>query len=151
MNDSSPLYNSRIIKTFLEYLRKFYPNLDVDFVLEYAKMTRYEVEDPAHWFSQSQADRFYEALVEKTGNLNIARDAGRYTTSYKGMGPIKQYTLGLMSLTSVYHMMGKVYPIMSRGATIRVKKIASNKVEIISTLLGPIFFTRIVAPRLMMG
>ena len=133
MNDSSPLYNSRIIKTFLEYLRKFYPNLDVDFVLEYAKMTRYEVEDPAHWFSQSQADRFYEALVEKTGNPNIARDAGRYTTSYKGMGPIKQYTLGLMSLTSVYLLMGKVYPIMSRGATIRVKKIASNKVEIIST------------------
>jgi hypothetical protein len=133
VNDSPPLYNSRIIKTFLEYLRKFYPNLDMDSVLEYAKMTSYEVEDPAHWFSQSQADRFHEALVKKTGNSNIARDAGRYTTSYQGMGPIKQYTLGLMSLTSVYLLMGKVYPIMSRAATIRVKKIESNKVEIVST------------------
>ena len=133
MNDSPPLYNSRIIKTFLEYLRKFYPNLDVDSVLGHAKITRYEVEDPAHWFTQDQTDRFHESLVEKTGNPNIARDAGRYTTSYKGMGPIKQYTLGLMSLTSVYLLMGKVYPIMSRGAKIRVKKIGPNKVEIVST------------------
>ncbi|MEA1948023.1 MAG: response regulator [Thermodesulfobacteriota bacterium] len=96
-------------------------------------MTKYEVEDPAHWFSQSQTDRFHEVLVKKTGNPNIAREAGRYTTSYKGMGPIKQYTLGLMSLTSVYLLMGKVYPIMSRGATINVKKIGHNKVEIVST------------------
>ncbi|MGD9383547.1 MAG: ATP-binding protein [Desulfobacterales bacterium] len=133
MNDSPPLYNSRIIKTFIEYLRKYYPDLDIDFVLGYAGITGYEVEDPAHWFTQSQTDRFHEALVEKTGNPNIARDAGRYTTSYEGMGPIKQYTLGLMSLTSVYLLMGKVYPIMSRGATIRVKKIGPNIVEIIST------------------
>ncbi len=133
MNNSPPLYNSRIIKTFIEYLRKFYPNLDIDSVLGDAEITRYEVEDPAHWFTQDQTDRFHESLVEKTGNPNIAREAGRYTTSYKGMGPIKQYTLGLMSLTSVYLLMGKVYPIMSRGAAIRVKKIGANKVEIVST------------------
>ncbi len=133
MTDSSPLYNSRIIKTFLEYLRKSYPDLDIDSVLEYSEITKYEVEDPAHWFSQSQTDRFHEALFEKAGNPNIAREAGRYTTSYKGMGPIKQYTLGLMSLTSVYLLMGKVYPNMSRGATIDVKKMGPNKVEIVST------------------
>jgi len=133
VTDSSPLYNSRIIKTFLEYLRKSYPDLDIDSIIEYAEMTKYEVEDPAHWFSQSQTDRFNEALVEKTGNPNIAMEAGRYTTSYEGMGPIKQYTLGLMSLTSVYLFMDKVYPIMSRAATITTKKLGHNKVEIVST------------------
>jgi len=133
VTDSSPLYNSRIIKTFLEYLRKSYPDLDIDSIIEYAEVTKYEVEDPAHWFSQSQTDRFHEALVEKTGNPNIAIEAGRYTTSYEGMGPIKQYTLGLMSLTSVYLFMDKVYPIMSRAATITTKKLGHNKVEIVST------------------
>ncbi|MBW2575548.1 MAG: response regulator [Deltaproteobacteria bacterium] len=49
------------------------------------------------------------------------------------MGPIKQYTLGLMSLTSVYLFMDKVYPIMSRAATITTKKLGHNKVEIVST------------------
>jgi class 3 adenylate cyclase len=48
------------------------------------------------------------------------------------MGPAKQFTLGLMSLTSAYLLMQKLYPIMSRGATLEVKKLGSNKVEIIS-------------------
>jgi len=133
VTDSSPLYNSRITKTYLEYIKKRYPDLDVDAVLEYAGMNRYEVEDPAHWFTQDQTDRFQKALIEKTGNPNIAREAGRYTTSYEGMGPVKQYTLGLMSLTSVYLLMGKVYPMLSRGATVKAKKLGPNKVEIIAT------------------
>ncbi len=107
MSDTSPLYNSRITKTYLEYIKSSYPDLDIDSVLEYADMTRYEVEDPAHWFSQDQADRFQEILVEKTGNPNIAREAGRYTTSHKGMGPVKQYTLGFINPTSVYPVNGK--------------------------------------------
>ena len=133
MSDTSPIYNSRIIKTYLEFIRKRYPDLNIDYIIEYAGMTRYEVEDPAHWFSQNQTDRFQEILVEKTGNPNISRDAGRYTTSYEGMGPVKQYTLGLMSLTSVYLLSSKVYPIMSRGATVRAKKLGSDRVEIVCT------------------
>jgi PAS domain S-box-containing protein len=96
-------------------------------------MTQYEVEDQAHWFSQDQTDRFQEILVKKTGNPNIAREAGRFTTSHEGMGPTRPYTLGLLSLTAVYLLMGKVYPIMSRGATIQAKRLGPDKVEIIST------------------
>ncbi len=133
VTDTTPIYNSRIIKTYLEFIRKRYPDLNIDSILEYAGMTRYEVEDPAHWFSQYQTDRFQEILVKKTGNPNISRDAGRYTTSYEGMGPVKQYTLGLMSLASVYLLMRKVYPMMSRGATVKTKKLGSDRVEIVST------------------
>ena len=133
VSDTSPLYNSRIIKTYLAYIKKSYPDVDIDYLLKYAGMTRFEVEDLAHWFTQDQMDRFQQILVKKTGNPNIARDAGRYTTSYEGMGPVKQYTLGLMSLASVYLLMKKVYPIMSRGATVKTKKIGPDRVEIIST------------------
>ncbi|MCK4985097.1 MAG: response regulator, partial [Desulfobacterales bacterium] len=93
----------------------------------------YEVEDPAHWFSQHQADRFQEALVKQTDNPNIAREAGRYTTSHEGMGPAKQHILGFIKPTSVYLLMEKLYPILSRGATIKAKKLGPNKVEIVST------------------
>jgi len=133
VTDSSPLYNSRIIKTFLEYLRKSYPDLDIDSVLEYSEITNYEIEDPAHWFSQSQTDRFHEALFEKTGNPNIAIEAGRYTTSHEGMGPAKQHLLGFIKPTSVYLLMEKLYPILSRGATIKAKKLGPNRIEIVST------------------
>jgi len=130
VTDRLPLYNSKITKTYLEYIKKSYPDLDLDTVLEYAEMTKYEVEDPAHWFSQHQADRFQEALVKQTGNSNIAREAGRYTTSHEGMGPAKQHILGFIKPTSVYLLMEKLYPILSRGATIKAKKLGPNKVKL---------------------
>ena len=132
VSDTTPLYNSRITKTYLEYVKNSYPDLDIDSILEYAGMTQYEVEDPAHWFTQEQADRFQEILVKKTGNPNIARDSGRFTTSHEGMGPVKQYTLGLMSLTTIYLMAGKLYSIFSRGAIVKAKKVGASKVEIVS-------------------
>ncbi|MFC1885718.1 hypothetical protein ACFLZM_01485, partial [Thermodesulfobacteriota bacterium] len=52
------IYNSRIIKIYLGYLNKFYPHIESDAMLKYAGIARYEVEDPAHWFSQIQVDRF---------------------------------------------------------------------------------------------
>jgi PAS domain S-box-containing protein len=131
--DISPLYSSRITKTYLEYIKNNYPNLDIDPILKYAGMTRYEVEDQAHWFTQQQADRFQKILVEKTGNAKIAREAGRYSTLQKGMGHGKQHLLGFMKPTSVYLLMARLYPLMSRAATIKVKKLGENKVEIIAT------------------
>ena len=133
MSDTTPIYSSRITKTYLEYIKKAYPDLDIDGLLDYSGMTRHEVEDPAHWFSQNQTDRFQKILVEKTGNPNIAREAGRYTASFEGMGPARQHILGFIKPTSVYLLMEKLYPILSRGATIKVKKLSHNKVEIIST------------------
>ena len=132
MDDKTPVFNSRIAKTYLEYLGKYYPDIDVDSILKYSEMNRYEVEDTGYWFSQHQADRFYETLVKKTGNPNISKDAGRFVASTEGLGPIKQYTLGFMSPTSVYLLMEKIYPIMSRGATIKAKKLGPNRVEIVS-------------------
>jgi len=116
MDDNSAIYNSRIIKIYLEFLKESYPDIDINSLLEYAEIAKYEVEDSAHWFNQRHVDRFHEILVEKTGNPNIAREAGRYSTSTEALGPIKQYTLGFMNLSSMYLLMGKLYPTMSRGA-----------------------------------
>jgi len=127
-----PLYNSRVIKIFVEYLQKHYPDLNIDSILKYAEMTKYEVEDQGHWFNQRQVDRFHQILVEKTWNSNIAREAGRYAVSSRALGAVKQYLLGLMSLRSLYVLMEKLYPIMSRGATVKAKKLGSNKVGIVS-------------------
>jgi len=128
-----PLYNSRIIRVYIEYIKKHYPHLEIGSILSDAGITNYEVEDQGHWFTQHQVDRFHDILVEKTGDPDISRKVGRYAASSGGMGPAKQFTLGLMSLTSVYLLMQKLYSIMSRGATLKVKKLGSNKVEIIST------------------
>jgi hypothetical protein len=61
----TPLYNSRIIDTYIKLLKRKYSFVDVDEVLEYAGMKAYEVADQGHWFSQTQIDRFHAILTQK--------------------------------------------------------------------------------------
>ena len=51
MDNEASLYNSKIIKVYLEYLNKHHPDTDIDSVLDYAGIAKYEVEDSSHWFS----------------------------------------------------------------------------------------------------
>ncbi len=130
MSESALLYNSRLNKIYLQYLRKYYPDIDVSSILEEVGIANYEIEDPAHWFTQDQQDRLQDILVARTGNPDIAREAGRFSTSSEGLGAAKQYALGLMSPSTIYLLIEKMYALMSRGADVRAKKIGSNQVEI---------------------
>ena len=71
MSTSEPLYNSRVSKIYINYLKKNYPDIPVDSVLKEAGIASYEIEDPAHWFTQEQQDRLHDTLVNRTGNPNI--------------------------------------------------------------------------------
>jgi len=133
MNDTKPLYNSRIIKVYLDYLEKHHPAVERESLLQGAGMTLYEVEDQAHWFSQDQVDRFQEAMISQTGNEHIARDAGRFAASTEGIGMMKQYALGFMKLSTVYLMMGRLTSIMNRAVQVEIKKLGPRKVEITAT------------------
>ena len=75
MDEKSNIYNSRVIRVYLEFVGKKYPHIDRDSLLDYAKMTKYEVNDAGNWFNQNQMDQFQEILIRKTGNLDIAREA----------------------------------------------------------------------------
>ena len=97
MKDTSAPYSSRNIKNYLEYLGAYYPDIDINFLLEYAKITRYEVDDPAHWFTPQQIDLFHEILAKTTGNKNISREAGRYAATSRASSILKKYTLGFMT------------------------------------------------------
>jgi hypothetical protein len=74
----TPLYNSRLIKNYVEYVKEFHPDVDIHSILSYAWVKTYELEDQGHWFSQWQVDRFQELLRKKTGDPNISRKVGRY-------------------------------------------------------------------------
>jgi PAS domain S-box-containing protein len=133
MVDTSPLYNSFLTKTYVEYTRHHHPQVDLQSVLREAGMNLYQVEDPAHWFTQEAVDRFHESLVRHTGDPDIPRKVGRYTAYARAGGALRQYMLGLMTPASIYHLMEKNYPLLSRGANIRVQKIGPRRVEITAT------------------
>jgi PAS domain S-box-containing protein len=132
IDERRPLYSSRIMMTYLEFIKKYYPDVEIDSLLTYAGMTRYEVEDPGHWFNQNQTDRFNEFLVAKTGVPDIAREAGRFTVSSENMGAARQYVLGLITIPTIYAMMGKIANTMTRGSIFKAKKISASKAEILS-------------------
>jgi PAS domain S-box-containing protein/putative nucleotidyltransferase with HDIG domain len=128
--EETPLYSSRLIKNYLEYLKNFHPGVDINPIIKGADMSTHQLEDGGHWFTQSQLDRFHDLLAAKTGNANISREAGRYAPFSKASGAVSQYALGFITPLAAYAVAGKLYPHLSRAAIVKSKSIASNKIEI---------------------
>ncbi len=127
------LYNSRVIKNYVEYVKKFLPSVDMDAVLAHAGITTYELEDQGHWCSQRQVDRFHERLVEASGDPGISRKVGRYAASSKASGALKHYALGFMSPAAAYWTVEKIAPHLTRASTVKTRKLKSNKFEVTVT------------------
>ena len=98
VGEKTPIYNSRIIKVYSEYVSKYYPDIDFDSILDSAGVSRYELEDPAHWFTQEQVDRMQKSLAGQTGNPHISREAGRYAASSEALGAAKGHLESLQEL-----------------------------------------------------
>lgn len=130
MPELPQIYSSRILKSYAEYLHERYPKVDIDAILRFAGISKYELDDPGHWFNQQQVDRFQEKSVELTGNSAISRDVGQYAVLSNSSGPVKQHVLGLLKVSSTYLLMAKLYAMWSRGATVSSRKLSSNQFEI---------------------
>lgn len=137
--NNTPLYSSIVISALVEYINEHYPDIDINSAMDYARITRYEIGDDGHWFNQDQVDRFYEILIQKTGNTNIAREAGRYIVFSKMSGILRQYAMGFTNPKNAYLLFEKVVPLLTKCSTFSIRKSNSHKVEIISTpVLGVI-------------
>ena len=129
------IYNSRILKLYIQCIHERYRQVDTDEVLRSAGVSRYEMEDQGHWFNQEEIDAFFNAVVKETGNRHIAREAGRYVVENGTIGPVKQVALGLLQAATIYLLLPKLYTNFSRSARVKTRKLASNKVEICVTPL----------------
>lgn len=114
-----PLYNSRLIKNYVVYIKEYYPEVKIDSILNYAYITKYELDDQGHWFSQWQVDRFHEGLSRETKNPNLSREVGRYMASSDVSGPLKQYIRGFMTPAAAYWVLEKIVPHLSRAFTLK--------------------------------
>lgn len=135
MQGNHSLYNIRIIKTYVEYLEKYYPDISIDEILEHAGLTRYQLEDAGLWYTQETADRFHDIINKKTRNLKIARDAGRYVVSSRAYKIMREYIHGFIGPEKAYSLLPRIHSKVSRGASIAVKKTDHCQLEVISTPL----------------
>jgi PAS domain S-box-containing protein len=133
MAHTAPIYNSRLMKLYTAYLGAHYPGIDVDRLLKDARFAKIEVDDPGHWFNQEQVDLFHQKIVEATGDAHISREVGRYAAFSNAVGVIKQHVLGLLNISSIYLLIARFYPLISRGALVNARKMSPTKAEIIVT------------------
>jgi len=128
-----PLYNSRIVDTYLRLIKKDYPHIKVFDVLRYAGMESYQVNDESHWFTQKQINLFNVKLQQVTGNQDIALDAGRYAASPEALGVMRKYLIGLVSPYKVYENVTATISSFTKSSRYTSRKINSNAVEVIAT------------------
>ena len=133
VDPSERLYNSRILATYIKFLRKEYPNVDVADVLEYSGVETYQVEDEAYWCTQEQVDRFNERVENLTRKNDIAREAGRFGLSPDSIGVVKSYILGHISIGKAYEMVAQISPKMVKSCEYASERLAPNKVRIRTT------------------
>jgi PAS domain S-box-containing protein/putative nucleotidyltransferase with HDIG domain len=133
ITDNTPLYNSRIIKNYVEYLRVYSPDIAVSLLLEYADIEPYQLDDEGHWLTQKQVDRFHEMLASKTDNPDIAREVGRYSVTSRASGAVRQYILGFLS-PATYAVLEKLNANFTRAATVKNRSIGTDKIEAKITL-----------------
>lgn len=131
--DNRPLYNSRIISTYIKLIKIKYSYINIGELLSYAKMELHQIEDEGHWFTQEQINLFYEKVEKLTGNKNIAKEAGRYSASPEAIGMMRQYILGFVGIGNAYELVGKYVHNFTKSSIYKSKKINPIKVEITVT------------------
>ena len=132
-DENKPLYGSRGIDLYLKLIKQKYSHVNVDELLKYAEMELYQIDDKGHFFSQRQINRFYEKLVELTGNKKIAREAGRFASSPEAENTIRRSLLSLITPVKYYELLGKYASLITRSSKYQANIINPNKVEIVVT------------------
>jgi len=130
--DTEPLYNIRLIKGYVEYLERNYPEVDLQAVLDYSGISPYEYNDMGFWFSQQQADRFYACVLQKTANANIAREAGRMGATAASYTAFRQYAFGFVTPAIAYGVIAKLAMTLTRGGTFETKRLDSRHIEVVA-------------------
>ncbi len=132
-SDKISLYNSRIINTYISFIKSKHSHINISELLSHAQMISYQIEDEGHWFTQEQINLFFEKLVQLTGNKNIAREAGRYAASPEALGVMRQYALGFVGPAKAYAMVGKYASVFVKSSIYESQMLGPNRVEITVT------------------
>lgn len=124
------IYNSRLIDTYLKLIMVKHPHVNVDTMVRSIGIESYEVADEGLWFTQDQVNRFYAAVVQATGNENIARDAGRFSASADTLGTVRQYILAMLGPSKAFALGSKLASTLTKSADYETRALNSNSVEV---------------------
>lgn len=132
-----PFYNSALVDNYIQLLKAEYSHINIDDLLSGATIEPWEL-DPGNWFTQSQVNRFYQLLLEKTGNKNIAREAGRFSVANRAGNIMRQSALSLLSPSNLYDILGQISKKYTKAIRVHSKKLSSSSHEIVTEWLDDV-------------
>lgn len=130
ITDDTPLYNSRIIDTYIKLIKSKYPFVNVVELLELAGIEPYQVADQGHWFTQAQVNSFNIQASRLTGCANLAREAGRYSASPDAGGLMRHYVMGMIGPAKVYELIKQSSAKFTRSCVFDSRRLSPNSIEI---------------------
>ncbi|MDI9570251.1 MAG: PAS domain S-box protein [Pseudomonadota bacterium] len=126
----TPLYNSRIVKSYFEYIRKHHPDVDAASIFRQAGVESYQLEDEGYWLTQAQVNRLHEIFAETLNEPAIARKVGQYMPFSKASSTVTQFMLGFLTPAAAYMVIPRVYRLMSRALKIEARQVGDQHVEL---------------------
>jgi len=125
------LYNSFLIDPYVRLINKRYPHVDINEVLACAGIMPWEAADESHWLTQEQINLFTKQAIERTGNPQLAMEAGKYVFNLESTGFMRSYILSFTNPHTIFAKIGEVTKQLVRSSTYTARKLSDSSVEII--------------------
>ncbi len=133
MPEDAALYNSRLIKNYLEYLQHAHAGLNADALLAYSRIRRAEVEDPGHWLTQEQVNRFHAFIEREVEDPQFSRRAAHFALLSKTSGMLRRQALGMLSPMALFRAIKTFGPKWTRATDFDVRPTGASRVELTVT------------------
>ncbi len=133
MSEDAALYNSRLIKNYLEYLQHAHAGLNTDALLAHSRIRRSEIEDQGHWLTQEQVNRFHAFVESQIEDPLFPRHAAHYALLSKTFGLLRHQALGMLSPILLFRAVKKFGPKWTRATDFEVQPLGANRAELTVT------------------
>ncbi len=131
INDKTPLYSSGAIKNYIHYIESRKLDVDVDDLLSCSGISRFDLNDEGHFFTQKQFSTFYKCLIERQPDKEIAYKVGQHVPYMKSSETITQYGLQFVTPQAIYKAFGNIFLKWSRAHSCKTAIIGKNRAEVV--------------------
>lgn len=128
--DQTPLYNSGILRNYIQYLQAHHPDVNVEELLRCTGLTRFDINDEGHFLTQEQINRFHGCLDERLADDRIPYKVGRHALGMKSTGTLRQYGLQFLTPGAMYKAVDRLYPKWAKAHSCKTVLTGKGRAEV---------------------
>ncbi len=138
MSGEKTPFHSRIFRIYITYLEKrlSWTSEDINNFLTSISTSRERLQDEGSWFSVDFADRFYEELVKRTGDSNLAYKAGHFIHEVSASPIMYRLIRGMMEPGFVFRLLTRFSGHFTKAARFHIVSVGRSSAQVESIPVG---------------